>query len=381
MWLLRRVACMLCAALCLLLLGCGERKQPAKAPELVRIEGFRVPISPEAKPEEEAGSGTVDKITLRPVKLVTRNLGFRRPILSPDKLHVALEGRDELATVSIQGGVSKVLVKESDRTITQIAWSPDSKRLLFSAGKYNNGPPIAPGAKGYGFYESMQCSIVNRADRSLLHIGEGSLWAWSPNGRNVAWLPTREPRRLTVSDAKTGRKLTSVVIPWDFTSPTAKTRPLVRPDPKRPETWRGTKPAGNDGMGPWPSPDAGKCVYFTAIPESTQHRCVLGVHGKAGLKEIAELPVPSHPNYAQMRDNTEVIWYPDSRRFLYLTRWRNWDVKMYAVSAKGQVTRVLLDSGESRWLCDFQMLDARHNMVLYRASWYELWIGQLQGVK
>ncbi len=369
-----RIAWLLCAALCLSVVGCGERNL-SRTPSLQeQRRGVELATKLGLKPD--GGKTAAIAPILQPVKLLHKSYGLVNPLLSPDKRHLRI-GR---LMVSIPSGA---VTKTADaREIP----SPDGKKKAV----YTTSKSFIDGMCGTGRIYASDLKVVRNSDGATVPIGTGGVFAWSPDGQQIAWTPSPAPPQLVVSNAETGRELSRRSVPLEFYGQVRRARPLVNPDPSRPETWQGVRSEPGPGYGPWPSPDANRVVYFTE-PGFPDNHIALGFYGKSGMKEIC--PLPEGGLGGRGTGTTEVVWYPDSREFLYLTGPAASMVSpgsqsLYIVTAEGHVTPVQLKHSGAKYdmFSFFQMLDADQQLVLYCVNsgtpmQQELWIGQLQGVK
>jgi len=126
--------------------------------------------------------------------------------LSPDGKTIAFfsdrSGEYQLYTQSLSGGPAAPLTENLNRTVYQLSWSPDGKKILF-------------GNRDFAvFYIEVATRRLTKVDESRYLDNDEFTWeisdyAWSPDSRWIAYSFTRENRNnvIFLYDTQEGRKV------------------------------------------------------------------------------------------------------------------------------------------------------------------------------
>ena len=145
--------------------------------------------------------------------------GFQELALSPDGRKVAFVARGEVWAASARDGGDAVRVSRSDARESQIAWLPDSRRIVYvsersGAGNLflfdfttnaetqltspttsDSGPRVSPDGKSVAFVrDGKELRVIDVATKQERTLGSGHLTrsnrglAWSPDSRWVAYV-------------------------------------------------------------------------------------------------------------------------------------------------------------------------------------------------
>lgn len=378
MRLLRRIAYLSCAALCLVVLGCGERRESSKTLS-VQEQRRGVELATKLGLKPDGGKSAATAPILRPVKVLCKSSIAMRPLVSPDGRYVAL-GPDLL---SIPDGKKRPLLsgsKAGKGLCNAASWSPDGSRIVVSV----RTDRFVTGMCGSVIY-AYDLRVATVADGSSVLVGSGRIYGWSPDGKKIAWMAFPGHEQFVVSDCKTGKELSRKSVAAELRD-RSRSSPPAENDPERPETWL-TEQQNMFGDGTRTSPDC-KMVVEVSFPRRSHPYRFLGAYGRSGIREIALLPM-----YSRGASSEETLWYPDSRKFLYFTGPAGYaspsrPQELYLINTKGKATSVQLIHGneEHSQFRFLQWLDADQNLLLYSyvsddPKQQELWIGQLKGVK
>ncbi len=150
---------------------------------------------------------------------VTLTNGFQDLALSPDGRKVAFVARGEIWAASARDGGDAVRVSKSDARESQIAWLPDSRRIVYvsersgvgqlflfdfttnaetqltSAATGDSAPSVAPDGKSIAFVrDGKELRLLDLASKQEKTLASGHLTrsnrglAWSPDSRWVAYV-------------------------------------------------------------------------------------------------------------------------------------------------------------------------------------------------
>jgi len=235
----------------------------------------------------DTASGTASKlpITLRgaPAGVSNTHLslttGFRDLVLSPDGRKIAFIAHGDVFAASAKDAGNATRLTANSFNESQLAWSPDSKRLAYVSDR--DGP-------GHIF-------IYDLARESETPLTSGPLYdskpVWSPDGTRVAFV--RDSREIHVTDPQS--KADTLLVSKKLRTLT----PMFREESANSLSW---------------SPDGTWLAYFTA--------------GNRGFSNVAVVPVsPKEPgekflSFLANGNGDSISWSPDRTYILFGTSQR-----------------------------------------------------------
>ncbi len=128
---------------------------------------------------------------------LTLNNGFQDLELSPDGRKVAFTARGEVWAASARDGGDAVRVTRTSARESQVAWLPDSRRIVYVSERDN-----VPHVFAYDFTTSKETQLTNAA------TGDSGLRV-SPDGKSLAFVRDGKELRVMDIEAKTDRALAS----------------------------------------------------------------------------------------------------------------------------------------------------------------------------
>ncbi len=122
---------------------------------------------------------------------LTLNNGFQQLALAPDGRKIAFIARGEVFAASARDGGEATRVTNTPGPEEQLAWSPDSKRIVYSGQRGNAWHLYL-----YDFSTRAETQITNAAGNDVVP-------RWSPDGKRLAYM--HDARELRVLDVASGQ--------------------------------------------------------------------------------------------------------------------------------------------------------------------------------
>jgi hypothetical protein len=319
--------------------------------------------------------------TLEPVKMLVPK-DVMRGVPSPDGRTVAATTATGLDLVNVESGETKLLVSSAGGVfLPDVEWSPAGRLLTFRQRAGGRWPLL---------------QVIDTVTGRKITLGDGIIWGWSPDGKQIAWTPMpSSPRSRIVSDASTGAQVSRTGAYAGQTSQYTQSPPVRtfgRSKAERPETWR-------DRHYIWVSPDGSKAIWeeWKRVSDPSTMGGGPGTGWKPALEAVWLGYYVAGTLNRQVKllgtgaenDVSSLVWYPDSSRALLTTESSAAQTgarasRLFQIGGDGSVTQITVQ--EHSCVAFPRILDAEKGLVVYcvreggvdKAS---LWLGQLKSAK